>query len=380
MLHTKDEGIAEMEDIRVKFAVIDDYRHSGYIKHKLADVLTLIMGAVISGITELADMMVYFENKIGFFKEHFGIEQYPSKPTISRILNMIDGEAVGTQIIEIMRESVVELGNIIAVDGKAIRSTSKKGKSHSALQMLTAYVTSNGVVLGQEAILHEDKTNEIPVFQNMLDNLDVKGKTITADAMHCQKVTCAKIIDKGGDYLFGLKGNQSNMLGDVELYLGDPINNTDIASYETLEKNGGRIEKRICSVSGDVTWIHNLDEWRGLQSIFSIKRVTEALGKTTEETSYYISSLPPDPKKLLETTREHWKIESMHWMLDVVWHEDECGLLSDNGHKSLNAFRKLALLAHKKFVAVMKKKRSIKGNVLAAALNDDVLLAVIDSL
>lgn len=369
-----------MEHIREKFGKISDSRHPSYVKHKLVDVLILIMGAVISGIVELADMMVYFENKIEFYKEQFGIEQYPSKPTISRILNMIDGKAVGDQIIEIMRESVAELGEIIAVDGKAVRSTGKKGKPNSALQILTAYVTASSVVLGQETILHEAKTNEIPVFQDMLDNLDINGKIITADAMHCQKVTCDKIIDSGGDYLFGLKGNQGNLLNDVELYLCDPINAEQIKSHETLEKNGGRIEKRICNVSGDIAWISNLDEWRKLQSVFSIKRVVTAQGKTTEETNYYISSLPPEPKKLLETAREHWKIESMHWMLDVIWHEDECGLLSDNGHKTLNAFRKLALLAHKKYMAKQHKKRSIKGNVLAASLNNDVLLAVIASL
>jgi hypothetical protein len=134
------------------------------------------MGAVICGMTELADMMVYFKKKIEFYNERFGIEKYPSKPTLSRILNMVDGDAVGRIIVQVMRENAENLGDIIAVDGKAIRGTGKKSKAHSFLQILTAYATESGVTLSQESISYEDKTNEIPVFQSMLDSLDVKGK------------------------------------------------------------------------------------------------------------------------------------------------------------------------------------------------------------
>ena len=160
-----------MEQIREKFANIEDTRHAGYVEHNLIDVLILVMGAVLSGITELADMMVYFTSKINFYREQFDIEKYPSKPTLSRILNMVDGDAVGRIISQIMRENAGNISEIIAVDGKAIRNTGKKGKAHSFLQILTAYATGSGVTLSQAAISHEDKTNEIPVFQSMLDCL-----------------------------------------------------------------------------------------------------------------------------------------------------------------------------------------------------------------
>ncbi|GHU56097.1 hypothetical protein AGMMS49975_18870 [Clostridia bacterium] len=94
-----------------------------------------------------------------------------------------------------------------------------------------------------------------------------------------------------------------------------------------------------------------------------------------EETGYYISSLDCNPENLLSASRSHWKIESMHWML--VWDEDSSGILSENGHKTLNAFRKLALLGHRRYVASLPKKPSVKGNVLAALLDDSVLLGVL---
>lgn len=369
-----------MEQIREKFSCIEDTRHAGYVEHKLVDVLILVMGSVVSGMTELADMMVYFASKIDFYKEHFSIEKYPSKPTLSRILNMVDGDAVGQIIAQIMRENVGNIGEIIAVDGKAIRSTAKKGKAHSFLQILTAYATESGVTIGQQAISYEDKTNEIPVLQSMLDCLDVKGKTITADAMHCQKDTCVKIVKKGGNYIFGLKGNQGRLLEDVQLFFEDSINNAEIATFQTLEKNGGRIEKRVCRATDSVEWLPDLPFWAGLRTIFSVTRIITTEGKTTEEVGYYISSLACHPENLLAASRAHWKIESMHWMLDVVWGEDESGILSENGNKTINSLRKLALLAHKRYISGLVKKPSVKGNVLAALLNDSILLKVIKSL
>lgn len=365
-----------MDEIRALFMTIEDGRHPGYVKHPLVDILIMIMGGVICGITELADMMVYFESKQSFYKEQYGIEKYPSKPTLSRILSMVDGEKVGKVITEIMRRQAGNLSDIIAADGKAIRSTGQNGKAHSFLQILTAYVTESGVTLGQEAISYEDKTNEIPVFQDMLEYLDIKGKTITADALHCQKETCWSIKDKGGDYLLGLKGNQAGLYEDVKLFFEEQINKEDITTFETIEKNGGRVERRVCRASDQIQWLPELLLWEGLRTILSITRTTTAKGVTTEDTSYYISSLPCDPKHLLFVARAHWRIESMHWALDVIWHEDSCGVLSENAHKTLNAFRKLALLAHKRYVASLPKKRSIKSNVLAALLDDHLSLDV----
>lgn len=369
-----------MERIRESLSQIEDTRHASYVEHNLVDVLILIMCSVVSGVTELADMMVYIESKKDFYREQFGIEKYPSKPTLSRILNMIDGDAVGRIITQIIRENAGNIGDIIAIDGKAIRSTGKKCKAHSFLQILTAYATESGVTLGQSAISHEDKTNEIPVFQSMLDCLDIEGKTITADAMHCQKDTCAKIIEQGGNYIFGLKGNQSNLSENVRLFFEDSINDDEIETFQTLEKNGGRIEKRVCRATSSVEWIPGFSLWAGLKTIFSVTRTTTAQGVTTEEVGYYITSLVCHPERLLVASRSHWKIESMHWMLDVIWHEDTSGILSENGNKTVNSFRKLALLAHKRFIATLAKKTSVKSNVLASLLNDDFLLRVIQCL
>jgi predicted transposase YbfD/YdcC len=310
--------------IKKKFSEITDKRHPSYVEHPLSDVLIIVMCSVMCGLDGLCDIVVLAEKRAKFFKRKFGIEAIPSKPAFSRILNMIDGDEAGKVIIEIMRERTkftAHLMNILAVDGKAIRSTPEKGKPKSALQILTAYMTGSGVVSGQASI-HE-KTNEIPVFQEMLNYLDIKGKIITADAMHCQRETCARIIKGKGDYVFGLKGNQK---------------------------------------------------------IFAVRRITESKHKTTDETCYYITSCYTSAEELLKITREHWKIESMHWLLDVVFSEDDCAILSENGHKTLNILRKLALMAHRAFIASLHKKCSINANLLKCLMDEDYLDTVLQSL
>jgi predicted transposase YbfD/YdcC len=300
----------------------------------------------------------------------------PSKSTLSRILRMVNGEKVAKATIDIMKEKAENIGDIIAVDGKAICSTSKKSKPHSALQILTAYLTESGVVLGQQAV-HE-KTNEIPVFQEMLEYLDVNGKTITADAMHCQKETCKKIINKKGNYVFGLKENQRNFYKDVELFFNDKQNCENIEIFEApIEKSHGRTERRICSKIKDISRFGNLEDWSGFETIFSIRRMSSDKYKTTDETNYYITSLSETPEKLLKITREHWKIESLHWMLDVVFSEDDCRLQSDDGQMSLNAFRKLAVFLHRKHWKSTGCKQSAKSNMLKCLIDETFLITFI---
>ena len=277
----------EQAYLRTKFSAIEDKRHQGYVEHLLSDVLIIIMSAVLCGLDGLAGIMQHAVNRAEFFKEKFGIEQLPSKPTVSRILNMIDGDAVAKVIIEIMKERTEIIGNIIAVDGKAIRSTAKAGAPHSALQILTAYLTEDSVVIGQRAI--HNKTNEIPVFQAMLDILNIKGKTITADAMHCQKATCKRVIDGGGDYVFGLKENQKSLYFDVKLFIEDAVNTEHLDTFQTVEKGHGRIETRICYKVKDIGWLSEKDQWSGINSVFAIKRTVVKNGKTSSETNFYIA-------------------------------------------------------------------------------------------
>ena len=288
-----------MREIRERMSKIEDPRHQSYVKHSLADILIIIMCGVLSGLDTLGDLVIYAKSKQEFLSNVLEVRQIPSKATFARVLNLVDGKKIGEAILDILRERFGTAGEVIAVDGKAICGTAKPDQPHTALQILSAYITESGVVLAQEAI-HE-KTNEIPVFQEMLTYLDVKGKTVTADAMHCQRETCRKVIQGKGDYLFD----------------------------------------------------------------------------TSKEISYYISSLDDSPERLMALAREHWKIESMHWLLDVTFSEDKSRLLCENANRTMNALRKFALAVHKNFLMVHHSKTSIKAHMLSTLLNSDRLLELL---
>ena len=261
------------------FSILEDLCHESHVIHRLENVLTIVMCAVLCGMDDLCGIMRFAENRADFLKDYFGIDRIPSKPTMSRILSMVDGKVLGQIILSMMQEHCGVKGDVIAVDGKAIRSTAK-ANSRQTLQIVTAYLTEQGVVLGQEKI--DKKTNEIPVFQEMLTYLNIKEKFITADALHCQRETCSRIVKKKGDYVFRLKENQKTLLEDVALFFEELPPDTEIETYETKEKNGGRQEIRICR-KADAAWLKKRHNWPGLKSILLVERIVQRGTRKTRD-------------------------------------------------------------------------------------------------
>jgi predicted transposase YbfD/YdcC len=361
------------------FLDIEDTRCQCDVEHKLTDVLILIMCAVLCGLDELDDIVVYGKEKIMFLEKYFGITKTPSKSTLTRIMNMVDADKIAGRVVKIMLELIGIDGEIIAMDGKTICSTAKKDSCKDKLHIVTAYLTKNGVTLGQLSV--DGKTNEIPVVRDLLDMIDIKGEIITADAMHCQKDTAEKIIKGGGDYVLGLKGNQEILHEEIADYINDCVTDKtiEVQTAQTAEKNRERHERRICYKAPDIGWLESKEEWPGLKTAFAIYRKTVTKKGTYEETSYYISSKNETPERFLEIVREHWKIESMHWQLDVVFSEDDCRILGASGQKTMNIFRKMALALHKKYVSALpqKTKPSMKNNMLKSLVTDEHLLKVL---
>lgn len=369
------------ETVYKHFSVIEDTRCQCDVDHKLADVLVLIMCATLCGVEELEEIVAYGKSKFEFLEKYFGITKIPSESTLSRILNMISAEEIGLCIVNIMKEMLGTDGEIIAIDGKTICSTEKMASYRKSLHILTAYITKNGISLGQLSV--GEKSNEIPCMRELLDMVDVKSKIITADALHCQKDTVAKIIQKEGDYCLGVKGNQKLLYDDIKLYFDDVVNSKyteDKKLYKTAqtsEKNRDRHEVRTCYLLNDIEWLDRKDDWIGLRSIFAINRKTTKGGVKSEETNYYISSLNETPERFLTIVREHWKIESLHWQLDVVFSEDDCRVLSVNGQRALNLFRKLALALQKNYKTALNGKKSMRNTMFNCLLNDKLLIDVL---
>ena len=264
---------------------------------------------------------------------------------------------------------------VIAIDGKTLRRSFKKAGDHSFVHMVSAWSASNGLVLGQ--VKTSEKSNEITAIPELLDLVDVRGALVTIDAAGTQTEIAEKIVDKGGDYLLAVKGNQPTLHNAVIEHFAD-VDNTSapFASFETHDHGHGRDEIRRVSISHAVDKIESAERWRNLSTLIRIESTRTLKGKTSTEDRYYISSRKNlTPKRALADVRSHWGIENeLHWVLDVAFLEDDCRVRAGNAAANFSAVRQLALALLKKRTET---KVGIKNRRLLAAWDHKFMLQVI---
>jgi predicted transposase YbfD/YdcC len=246
---------------------------------------------------------------------------------------------------------------IVAIDGKTIRSTGNIQACQRPLHIVSAYVSTCGLTIGQLAV--DEKSNEIPAVQALIKLLDVKGTLVVADALNCQKNTAREVLVGGGDYLLAVKENQRDLHDDVKLFMTSERETME--HFEKSEKGHGRIETRKAWVSHDVSWYEKLNEWEGLCCLGAVRRICRERDKTSDETRFYISSRKLTAEELLQASRSEWGVESMHWMLDVIFGEDRTMLMEDNAQRTLNILRKTALNLVHLYKTVTNSKQSYVG-------------------
>ncbi len=369
------------EIFNMYFGIIDDERSQADVKHPLIDILKLVMIAVLCGMDELEKIIEYGKNKIEFLRKEFNIEKIPSKSTLTRVFAMLNPKWLSLSIVGILQTLIKEKPTQIMLDGKAIKSTDAIKSIEKMMNIVTAY-TDTGISLAQITV--DSKSNEIPAVRELIDMLDIQGMVLTMDAMHCQKETMEKIVDNLGDYVVQLKANQGKFYEDVyamfdDKYMDEADKDCEYETYSTIEKSHGRIEKRTCYVLNEVEFFTDyLADWKGLKKIFAVKREVEREGNKTTEISCYLSSKNTTAEKLLSYTRRHWKIESMHHILDVSYDEDNCRLMTKRAQENLNIFRKMGTSIHKNYLK--NKKQTIKTNMFNCLLNDNYLMEVIGNI
>lgn len=377
-----------VDKIDVYVGLIEDTRKKEYIKYSMNDIVFMIVCGMICGSKNIQEMVEILEYKIELIKKYINIDRIPCVATFSNILSMINPDKFELCMIGIMKNVLdikrnMGLRKEISIDGKAIRSTDKMNDVEKCMQIVTALNVNSYCVEAQAKI--EDKTNEIPIVQELLEYIDVKNSVVTMDAMHCQKLTAEKIIEKNGDYILQVKKNQKRLYEDIEAYfdekLANKIDSEDYNIFSTIEKNGGRIEERKIMLLKDLEYIlENFKDWKGLKNIFCIERKITKKDKESVEKSYYISSLKCNAEDLIQYTRNHWKIESYHWLLDVHYREDYSTVVNENTHENLNMARKLAIKIHKDYINRFKPKhKAIISSIRACNLSDNYMENIINS-
>ena len=231
---------------------------------------------------------------------------------------------------------------IIAIDGKTLRGSGDKASNKDPLHILNAWAVRNGISVGQMEV--GSKTNEITVVPKLLEMLDVKGATITSDALNCQKEIAKKICESGADYVLAVKGNQDQLYQAIATRVEDGLAETEGTFLQTIEKGHGRVETRTYHSIEAGEWLPTKDSWTNLKSIgVAISDVYKA-GKNTAEVRLFICSFAPDAKRLAEAVRGHWAVENkLHWVLDVTFGEDASKKRKDNAPRNFSLIRKFAL-------------------------------------
>ena len=356
------------------FITIYDPRQDEKIKHKLIDVLFIVVTAVICRCDEWHEIELWAREREDWLRKYLDLPNgIPSQYTLERVCDVIDPKQFAQCFTEWMRD-VTEMskGTIVAIDGKTARGTAEKGKK--PIHLVNAWCSSNKMIIGQ--VKTDEKSNEITAVPELLDLLFVKGCIVTVDALNTQKKTVEKIVkEKKADYVVALKGNHETLHQDVKDYFqdaeADGFKDETIQYYRTLEKGHGRIEKRCYYYSTDIKWLDAQKDWAKMTGIGMVIRKVQQGEKETIEKQFHFGSVDK-VNDYADAVRMHWGIESTYWSLDVTFREDANRTRKGKAPENLALLRRLALNVVKKDQE-KHPKRSLKARRFAASLNTDYL-------
>ena len=361
--------------ILARFENLTDPRVERSKRHLLIDMVTIGLCAAICGADSWVDVEKFGHAKRDWFARFLELpDGIPSHDTFGRVFARLDTAEFLLCLQNWLRSlhlSLKEQG--VAIDGKTLRGSFDAASGKSALHVVSAWASGLRLSLGEVAV--DGKSNEITAVPKLLELLELTGAVVTLDAMHCQKDTLAAIRAKGADYLVPVKDNQPKLYGLVlEAFLAygeDNYQAREVKQHRTVERNRGRDEERLVYAAPPPPELQGHAEWLDVRSIVMVYRATTRNGKLTEETSYYLSSLPPKVKKIARYIRGHWGIENtLHWTLDVIFAEDRSRIRAGHGPEIASLFRKLALLVLQQDTT---SRGSLRGKRLQAGWNEEFL-------
>ncbi len=360
------------------FEKVTDPRVDRGHNHNLLEMIFITICAVVGGADGWADVERFGKAKRAWFEQFLNLPHgIPSHDTFGRVFARLDTNEFYTCMHNwLVRFRKSLKGQGVAIDGKTLRGSYDTASGQSPLHLVSAWACDLRVSLGQLAV--DDKSNEIIAVPKLLGLLELTGAVVTLDAMHCQRDTASAILNRGADYLLVVKGNQPTLEATIlELYV-EQIEQDRVPGlrrHVTVEKSHGRLERREYSVIPAPRGLPVLAGWPGLQSIGKVYRRREYDSKVEEETVIFISSLPPLVRRLAHHLRGHWKIEnSLHWVLDVTFHEDQSRIRKDSAPEIASAFRRFALTLLQQDTT---QKENIRGKRLIAGWDTAALEAIL---
>jgi predicted transposase YbfD/YdcC len=352
--------------LKRNFENLHDPRDQNSIDHLLIDIVTLTICAVICGADSWVDVQNYGLAKQEWLQTFLVLPNgIPSHDTIERLFARLRPEQFQQCFLNWIQAAFeISGGQLIAVDGKTLRASYERGGRKGMIHMVSAWATQNRLVLGQRKV--DEKSNEITAIPELLKVLALDGSVVSIDAMGCQHQIAAQIVEKGGDYVLALKGNQGNLLEDVEQLFNQAIEQgfrgIEHDFYETQEQAHGRMETRRYWVMGNAEYLIGAEKWSNLKTIGCVESLRQIGDKLTCERRYYLLSLPLAAARLAAAVRGHWGIENqLHWILDVAFREDQARSTCGYSGENLAVIRHIAL-------NVLTQEKSAKGGIHAKRL------------
>lgn len=358
---------------------IEDPRIERCKLHALIDILVIAICAVICGAETWEEMEEFGKSKKEWLESILELANgIPSSSTFRRVISRIKPAEFQEKFlkwIEIIRKNIDK--EVIAIDGKTLRRSHNKQLGKTAIHIVSAWANSNKLVIGQ--VKTEEKSNEITAIPELLQILEIKKCIVTIDAMGCQKEIAKNIIDQKADYCLALKANHETMYREVEDFfqkeISKNIKDKEIDYHQTIDKSHGRLESRKYWVTSNIDWVSQKKEWKNLASVVCVESSRTIGENTSIEFRYYISSLPADAKLLAYAVRSHWGVEnSLHWVLDVAFREDNSRIHKDFGAENFAILRHISLNLLKHEASL---KKGIKAKRLKAGWDLDYLLKVL---
>jgi predicted transposase YbfD/YdcC len=354
---------------------VPDPRVQSTVDHDLSDLLTIALCTILCGGDSFYDMEEFGEVRLPWLKTFLRLRHgAPKHDTYNRVFQALDPEKFGDCLSRWTQSVRTVLGGeVVALDGKSVRRALNQGEDMRVI--VSAWATESGLLLGQRKV--RNKSNEITAVPELLRSLELAGCIVTADALHCQKNIAKEIIEADADFVLALKGNQGTAYDEVKTFLDDAIERKDasLVYQETLEKSHGRLETRRYWQTEQIGWFADRAQWEGLRSVGVVEARREIKGKVSVERRYYLSSLSADAAKFARAVRGHWGVENqLHWVLDVVFGEDQSRARTGNAAENLAATRRLAINLLRRDKSC---KRSIKGKLMRAAIDPDYLKLVL---
>ncbi|HEX3872439.1 MAG TPA: ISAs1 family transposase [Pirellulales bacterium] len=373
--------LVDVGSIGCYFESLTDPRHTRNRKHLLVDIAVIAVCGVLCGCGGPTAIHRWATLQADWLRQHLALPNgIPSRDCIRRLLLALKPEAFQRcfqdWITDAMPTDDTTAKRLIAIDGKTNRRSHDRANDLGPLHIVSAWASEEGIALGQVAT--DAKSNEITAIPQLLDQLCLTDTLITIDAMGCQKDIVEQIVAGGGDCVIAVKDNQPTLRAAIETYfhqhLERDLEDLRYRAHETRDESHGRIDERSYLLTKTPRDFAPRKDWPWVKAIGYTIRVTQhADGTETAEVRYYLCTRYLSGKRFAEAVRNHWSIESMHWVLDVNFREDDSRTRERTLGNNLSWLRRFAITLLKRHPA----KDSLRGKMISCMISTAFLTEVL---